>query len=117
MRMSWNEGIILSMQDYRNKKYRRVGGGGRTQHSIQAYMNESEYPRPQIVIRQLPPPALVHDGTLVRDAAEHVHGRGDQRDDAEDAGRAEGLLGFADAAAGGDGAGFEEVGAFVGAGA
>ena len=59
----------------------------------------------------------MHHRALVRDAAEQVDGRGDERDDAEDAAGPQGLLGLADAAAGGHGARFEEEGAFVRVGA
>ena len=59
----------------------------------------------------------MHDGALVRDAAEQVDGRGDQGDDAENTAGPQCLLRLADAPAGGHGARFEEEGAFVRVGA
>ena len=82
-----------------------------------AYGDKGKDAGPEGVVGQLAPAPLVHDGALVRDAAEQVDGRGDEGDDAEDAAGAQGLLRLADAAAGGHGARFEEEGAFVRVGA
>lgn len=73
--------------------------------------------RPQRVVGQLPPPALLQHHAAVHAAAHNVHGEGDDRDHAEDAARAERLFGDFDAAAGGRRARFEEIGAFVRVGA
>ena len=82
-----------------------------------AYGDKGKDAGPEGVVGQLAPAPLVHDGALVRDAAEQVDGRGDEGDDAEDAAGAQGLLRLADAAAGGHGARFEVEGAFVRVGA
>ena len=82
-----------------------------------AYGNKGKDAGPEGVVGQLPPAPLVHDGALVRDAAEQVDGRGDQRDDAKDTAGPQRLLRLADAPAGGHGARLEEEGAFVRVGA
>jgi len=49
------------------------------------YPKEVPQTRPHAVVRQLPPPALVHDVALVHASADQVGQEGDAEDDAEDA--------------------------------
>lgn len=81
-----------------------MGSKGKT------HTNKPPNPRPQRIIRQLPPPPLVHHRPLIRHPPRQIHGHGNQCDDAEDAPRGQALRGGDDAPAGGHGARFEEVG-------